>query len=1100
MGSSGILDNSALSAGVSQPTQSATGYLDIVNMSSFSLAEKTLLENGISIHIEGDFAVLDYPVPQVNAVKELLSPFSSSFKWINSSFSFDPLLLYHSMNSMINGLPLVPSEIADAYDFNWAYYHGYYGNGTTIGIIDAYGDPSLLYDVSVFDNLTHLPPIKLSITGSAGNVNYSSQAIKNWSVETAMDVEWAHAMAPGAKIRLVISPDASTGLEAALSNMVSNRLANVISLSWGTPEDSVVNSGEMAIFHDIYAQAAKNNITIVSASGDYGAYDGTSHLEVNYPASDPYVTAVGGTSLYYGQNGYQQQAWGGTLDGSSFGSGGGFSSYFPVPYWQASAINSQRRGVPDIALDGNPGTGVEVVARGGTYNAGGTSLGTPIFAAIVSLMDQFNNVSLGNVNPMLYSIYDNTSLYNYSFTQIISGNNGYYSAYGGWNPVTGIGSPRVSNLMNTSKQLREAYGTNVMFSGTNYNGTAVSANLTLSVSPENESGNGSTFYYVGFGDYSGNYYRAGIEESQLGLNILVSSSENGVKFSQYGGISSPGSGNFTIQAGYSGYSFSGGQSGNLIQNTLLFSTYGSMFPEIGVEQLNSSGNLTRIPGSSFSGISFGNLGIYNGTQGIEVQRLSPYGQSYDSIFPVFSNATIIFHTSGGHYKTPVSNQTTGILFNVSQSDPYEFHFYLSNGSASAAWLDNGTPINSNIALSAGMHNITATIGSENITRLIDVTNLHYLNVTLTDGTDYASSGVVTLDYFYKTDVKFVNTTNLSFLLPDAQIYLSVSANGYQPQSFELAPGTSNFSLGIKANPDSLNIFASIAKLNATVMGNELRYESGYYYGSFTPGTYNIEINGTGILNQTLTLNLEPGRNYTISVLPLPSRNYHPLFGFVYDSYYSFALGNVTVVSSNLLSYSNSSGLFYMVLPNGTQTLELSRALYQNKSVEAYANGSSSITVNLSASGNYTSLLKLSTYFIHIDSILPLFFYYYYVSWSLNFNNVAFYRILYSPTNNFSSSNYVVEPASAHSALIPVNFGSVNEYFMILVFGTDGSFISSTGFIHGTYLSLIPLLVNGSIFFLIAVYLVFMVKFFKKGKRKNEMDLEKEFKDDSGKKS
>ncbi len=139
----------------------------------------------------------------------------------------------------------------------------------------------------------------------------------------------------------------------------------------------------MEVANKVFEQAAAENITVVAASGDQGGLDGESSPTVNFPASDPYVLAVGGTSLYY-DNPYQQTAWGGYYDGTTFGSGGGFSANFSRPYFQAGppGINSTMRGLARRCMVANPETGVLVVTDGTERQiGGGTSVGAPIWSA-----------------------------------------------------------------------------------------------------------------------------------------------------------------------------------------------------------------------------------------------------------------------------------------------------------------------------------------------------------------------------------------------------------------------------------------------------------------------------------------------------------------------------------------------------------------------------------------------------------------------------------------------------------------------------------------------------------------------------------------------
>ncbi|MGD0589160.1 MAG: PKD domain-containing protein, partial [Thermoplasmata archaeon] len=217
-------------------------------------------------------------------------------------------------------------------------------------------------------------------------------------------------------------------------------------------ECNASTDGSYGIFSPLLAFAAAEGISVVAASGDCGASDGTSGLSTNFPASDPDVTGVGGTVLTVDAVGdyLSETAWGGNSSGAvspgcqnQGGTGGGYSP-FPRPWWQAGMVRgSTHRGVPDVALDA--ATPALVVAGGGTAAVGGTSLATPIWAGIASIADQYSGHRLGLLNPSLYAIAAGTN-YTHDFHDIESGNNGY-PAVPGWDPVTGLGTPRVASLI-----------------------------------------------------------------------------------------------------------------------------------------------------------------------------------------------------------------------------------------------------------------------------------------------------------------------------------------------------------------------------------------------------------------------------------------------------------------------------------------------------------------------------------------------------------------------------------------------------------------------------------------------------------------------------
>ena len=329
-----------------------------------------------------------------------------------------------------------PQDFRDAYGTTQAIESGCTGSGETIGIVDAYGDSSISNDVSLFDSLFSLPSLSLTISGTGGSNS-------GWATETAIDVEWAHAMAPGAAILLQLSKDNSgTNLFGAINNLVQmQNPPNAISLSWGGLE-----SGSDTLYSSIFAAAAAKGIKVYVSTGDLGAYNGQSELTVQYPASDPNVIAVGGTTLYYntvqGTNEYYEYGWS--------GSGGGYSSYFSEPSYQTSAgipDPTGARAIPDVSLDANPYSGVTIYVGGVEQTGwGGTSLATPMMAGISAVA---LNGGWNLNNNVLYSLYTSSIQYDVAFHDIyLSGNNGYYNVQQGWDAVTGLGSIDFQNFAN----------------------------------------------------------------------------------------------------------------------------------------------------------------------------------------------------------------------------------------------------------------------------------------------------------------------------------------------------------------------------------------------------------------------------------------------------------------------------------------------------------------------------------------------------------------------------------------------------------------------------------------------------------------------------
>jgi PKD repeat protein len=366
---------------------------------------------------------------------------------------------------------LAPCQVWQAYNMTALIDGGENGSGMRVAVVDAYssGEPQaqLTTDLTNFDLDNGLPQSSVSfVYPDADPVTLNTSANTGWTYEDALDLEWAHAAAPGASIDMTFSPNPGAGLYEAVDWLVAHQAADVISLSWGEPDVGVFNAynascsaecnastdGSYGIFSPLLAFAAAEGISVVAASGDCGASDGTSGLSTNFPASDPDVTGVGGTVLTVDAVGdyLSETAWGGNSSGAvspgcqnQGGTGGGYSP-FPRPWWQAGMVRgSTHRGVPDVALDA--ATPALVVAGGGTAAVGGTSLATPIWAGIASIADQYSGHRLGLLNPSLYAIAAGTN-YTHDFHDIESGNNGY-PAVPGWDPVTGLGTPRVASLI-----------------------------------------------------------------------------------------------------------------------------------------------------------------------------------------------------------------------------------------------------------------------------------------------------------------------------------------------------------------------------------------------------------------------------------------------------------------------------------------------------------------------------------------------------------------------------------------------------------------------------------------------------------------------------
>jgi subtilase family serine protease len=381
-----------------------------------------------------------------------------------------------------------PQEIRNAYDVTPLIKAGITGKGQTIVIIDSYGSPTLASDLKTFDTGYGLPdPPSLKQLAPLGSVpfdpNNSDQV--GWAEETSLDVQWSHALAPDASIIVLTSPVSETegvqGMPQFLAlekYAVDHNLGKIISQSWATTENTLFDKSSEFVFDGFeafYKHAAEEHVSIFASAGD----SGTANVDVagniypfptvGYPASSPYVTAVGGTSLYADTTGkYQSEiTWNdlATQGIDQLATGGGISQHFKEPDYQKDTLPGAvqkelngYRGLPDISYNADPFTSVPVYLGflGGTNNGfylfGGTSEGSPQWAGITALADQYAHHPLGFLNPALYQIGKKSSEAKQVYHDITVGNNGTdkmtgYSATPGWDAATGWGTPKVAELV-----------------------------------------------------------------------------------------------------------------------------------------------------------------------------------------------------------------------------------------------------------------------------------------------------------------------------------------------------------------------------------------------------------------------------------------------------------------------------------------------------------------------------------------------------------------------------------------------------------------------------------------------------------------------------
>ena len=336
-----------------------------------------------------------------------------------------------------------PAQIQQAYDLPSLYASGVTGRGRTIVIVDSFGSPTIRHDLAVFDQAFGLPaPPKFTISQPAGRVpayNPNNSDMVGWAAETTLDVEYAHAIAPGASILLVETPVSETEgvhgfpqIVTAEEYVIRHHLGDVISQSFSATEQTFPGRAAVQALRGAYQLAARNHVTVLAASGDSGAADVKLDESTYYPFpvtswpdSDPLVTAVGGTQLHFTATGKPAAptVWNDTFNRAAnefavgnagpnpLAGGGGRSVLFGRPGYQNGVENvtGGQRGVPDISMSGACNGSVDTY---GTYRGAppgwspscGTSEATPLFAGIVALAAQVAGHPLGPVNPALYRL------------------------------------------------------------------------------------------------------------------------------------------------------------------------------------------------------------------------------------------------------------------------------------------------------------------------------------------------------------------------------------------------------------------------------------------------------------------------------------------------------------------------------------------------------------------------------------------------------------------------------------------------------------------------------------------------------------------------
>ena len=374
------------------------------------------------------------------------------------------------------GTYLSPKQLWTLYGVEPLLRQCYTGKGQTVVVIDSFGSPTLQEDIDQFSDYYGLPRVKLQILAPLGTKPFdpTDNEMVGWAFETTEDVQIIHAVAPDANIVVLTSPVDETEGVAGLPEFrrleqyaIDHHLGSIVSQSWAASEVSLADSAgqaEIAKWDTFYHTATTTQgMTFFASSGDNGATDyvDTAATKLSptatssFPNSDPWVTAVGGTTIQESGSQLSEVGWS--------GSGGGFSRFYSEPAFQqglTASVQQQlshRRGIPDVSSSADPniGLGCFFALLPGPFVGNGTSAGSPLWAGLAAIANQMAGHPLGYLNPALYTVATGAN-YARDFHDITKGNNSTndkgvdvpgYDAVPGWDPMTGLGTPNAQYLL-----------------------------------------------------------------------------------------------------------------------------------------------------------------------------------------------------------------------------------------------------------------------------------------------------------------------------------------------------------------------------------------------------------------------------------------------------------------------------------------------------------------------------------------------------------------------------------------------------------------------------------------------------------------------------
>ncbi len=432
----------------------------------YARASVSTLSNLLNIQIN-DYRVGDNTFYAPDRVPTLPAGVSADVNWIAGLSNQDKL---HTDHSMINGggakgegtssapdsaPPYTPQDIAYAYDVNPLLNSGANGAGTNIAIT-LWTLPPSDSTLNTWSSLTGSPVATRANGRLAIILTDNVPSSDTDDGEAALDIESSSGLATGAVIRYYEATqpsyaDMANALNRAGTDAANNRF---ITNSWGGPESP---SGFNATNGVLQANTATGHDYLFS-SGDNGSWSNGSDPYPDYPASSAYVTAIGGTrfAANINQNYPGERTWDYDPTGNGGypeGSGGGYALYSNRPAWQVAPgfpPGQTKRGYPDIAADADPVTGLRICTDYyGCTQFGGTSLSSPLWAAMLDMTDQYivarGRPHLGFVNPVVYLLAQAPQAYA-PYHDITVGTNGAYNAGAGWDAITGVGSPDLYNF------------------------------------------------------------------------------------------------------------------------------------------------------------------------------------------------------------------------------------------------------------------------------------------------------------------------------------------------------------------------------------------------------------------------------------------------------------------------------------------------------------------------------------------------------------------------------------------------------------------------------------------------------------------------------